>query len=87
LIACCDQIIDKPGLREVLGVEAREGQKRGLERRVRDAHIGAAKPMVDLDWTWPRRLIVKTYFTSPAPCAVGRAGAAQLVSARYAFDS
>ena len=56
LIACCDQIIDKPWLREVLAIEERERQKRGLERRMRDAHVGAVKPMVDFDWSWPRKI-------------------------------
>jgi DNA replication protein DnaC len=56
LIACCDEIIDKPWLREVLAIEERERQKRGLERRARDAHVGAAKPMVDFDWTWPKKI-------------------------------
>lgn len=56
LIACCDQIIDKPWLREVLAIEERERQKRGLERRLRDAHVGATKPMVDFDWTWPKKI-------------------------------
>ncbi len=56
LIACCDQIIDKPWLHEVLAIEERERQKRGLERRMRDAHVGAAKPMVDFDWTWPKKI-------------------------------
>jgi DNA replication protein DnaC len=56
LIACCDQIIDKPWLREVLAIEERERQKRGLERRLRDAHVGAVKPMVDFDWSWPKKI-------------------------------
>jgi DNA replication protein DnaC len=56
LIACCDEIIDKPWLREVLAIEERERQKRGLERRARDAHVGAAKPMVDFDWAWPKKI-------------------------------
>ncbi len=56
LIACCEQIIDKPWLREVLAIEERERQKRGFERRTRDAHVGAAKPMVDFDWTWPKKI-------------------------------
>jgi hypothetical protein len=50
LIARCDELIDNPWLREVLAIEARERQKPGLERRTRDAHVGAAKPMADLDW-------------------------------------
>ena len=56
LIACCEQIIDKPWLREVLAIEERERQKRGFERRTRDAHVGAAKPMADFDWAWPKRI-------------------------------
>jgi hypothetical protein len=56
LIACCDEIIDKSWLREVLAIEERERQKRGLERRTRDAHVGAAKPMADFDWAWPRKI-------------------------------
>jgi DNA replication protein DnaC len=56
LIACCDQIIDKPWLRDVLDIEERERQKRGLERRTRHARVGATKPMVDFDWTWPKKI-------------------------------
>ena len=56
LIACCDQIIDKPWLRDVLAIEERERQKRGFERRTRDAHVGAAKPMADFDWAWPKKI-------------------------------
>jgi DNA replication protein DnaC len=56
LIACCDQIVDKPWLREVLAIEERERQKRGFERRARDAHVGAVKPMADFDWKWPRKI-------------------------------
>ena len=56
LIACCDQIVDKPWINEVLAIEERERQKRGLERRMRDAHVGAAKPMVDFDWAWPKKI-------------------------------
>jgi len=56
LISCCDEIIEKPWLREVLAIEERERQKRGLERRMRDAHVGATKPMVDFDWSWPKKI-------------------------------
>jgi DNA replication protein DnaC len=56
LIACCDQIVDKPWLHEVLAIEERERQKRGFERRARDAHVGAVKPMPDFDWKWPRKI-------------------------------
>lgn len=56
LISCWEQIADKPWLREVLDLEERERQKRGLERRVRNARVGAFKPMVDFDWKWPRKI-------------------------------
>jgi DNA replication protein DnaC len=56
LIGCWDQIADKPWLREILDIEERERQKRGLERRLRNARVGAFKPMVDFDWTWPRKI-------------------------------
>ncbi len=56
LIACCDQIIDKPWLADVLAIEERERQKRGFERRSRDAHVGATKPMTDFDWAWPKKI-------------------------------
>jgi DNA replication protein DnaC len=55
LIACWDQIADKPWLREVLALEERERQKRGLERRLRNARVSLFKPMTDFDWTWPKK--------------------------------
>jgi DNA replication protein DnaC len=30
-------------------------KKRSLERRTRDAHVGAVKPMADFDWAWPKK--------------------------------
>jgi len=56
LIACWEQIADKPWLREVLALEERERQKRGLERRMRNARVGLFKPMTDYDWTWPKKV-------------------------------
>ncbi len=56
LITCFDEIADKPWLHEVLAVEERERQKRGLERRLRHARIGAFKPIVDFDWDWPKKI-------------------------------
>jgi DNA replication protein DnaC len=56
LIACWEQIADKPWLSEVLAIEERERQKRGLERRLRNGRVGLFKPMVDFDWTWPKKV-------------------------------
>jgi DNA replication protein DnaC len=56
LIGCWEQIADKPWLQEVLAIEERERQKRGLERRLRNARIGPVKPMNDFDWSWPKKV-------------------------------
>ena len=56
LIACWDEIADKPWLREVLDIEEREKQKRSLERRLRNSHVGPFKPLADFDWTWPKKI-------------------------------
>ena len=56
LLACWDQIADKPWLREVLSLEEHERQKRSLERRLRRSRIGPFKPMADFDWSWPKKI-------------------------------
>ncbi len=33
--------------------ETRERQQRGLQRRLRAAHLGRFKPLADFDWDWP----------------------------------
>lgn len=37
-------------------VEEEERRRRSLERRLRDAHLGAFKPIADFDWGWPREI-------------------------------
>ena len=39
MIACWDEIADKPWLPEVLAIEEREKQKRSLERRLRNSRL------------------------------------------------
>jgi DNA replication protein DnaC len=56
LLGCLPQIADKPWLREVLAVEERERQKRGLERRLRNSRVASFKPMTEFDWSWPKRI-------------------------------
>ena len=41
---------------QLLHWEEEERQRRGLQRRLRNARIGAFKPLADFDWTWPKRL-------------------------------
>jgi DNA replication protein DnaC len=38
---------------ELLAWEECERARRSLERRLRSAHIGRFKPLVDFDWDWP----------------------------------
>jgi len=56
LLACCEQIVDKPWLPDVLAIEERERQKRGLERRLRNSRVASFKPMADFDWSWPKKI-------------------------------
>lgn len=56
LAASWEQLADKPWLAEVLAIEERERQKRGLERRLRNSRVATFKPMADFDWSWPKRL-------------------------------
>ena len=39
----------------LLDWEEQERARRGLERRLREAHIGRFKPLCDFDWKWPKR--------------------------------
>jgi len=46
--------VDQPAWIETLiQWEEVERKKRGLERRLSNAHIGRFKPLVDFDWAWP----------------------------------
>lgn len=55
LLAHWDELNDDQLLliRDLLQWEAVERKKRGLERRMDQAHLGAFKPLVDFDWDWP----------------------------------
>ncbi len=56
LISCWEQIADKPWLHDILAIEERERQKRSMERRLRNARVSTFKPMVDFDWSWPKKI-------------------------------
>lgn len=56
LLAHWDEHAGAPWLATVVDHEESERQKRSLERRVRDAHLGRFKPIADFDWSWPKRL-------------------------------
>ena len=42
-----------PWIKQLIEWEEVERKRRGLERRLRAAHIGRFKPLADFDWNWP----------------------------------
>ncbi|MGK4001165.1 ATP-binding protein [Sorangium sp. So ce1036] len=56
LLACLDELADKPWLHEVLAIEERERHKRSLERRLKNSRVATFKPMSDFDWSWPKKI-------------------------------
>lgn len=55
LLAHWPQVADAPWVAELVQWEEEERQRRSLERRIKDAHIGRFKPLCDFDWHWPTR--------------------------------
>ncbi len=52
-----DEIADKPWLRQRARHRgARAPQRRSLERRLKNARVGAFKPIADFDWSWPKKI-------------------------------
>lgn len=43
-------------LKGLLEAEQKERERRGLERRLREANIGRFKPMSEFDWSWPKNI-------------------------------
>lgn len=56
LLAQWDEVGDEPWLLRLVAIEEEERGRRGLARRLRDARLGAFKPIADFDWTWPRKI-------------------------------
>jgi DNA replication protein DnaC len=55
LLAHWDELneVDLPLVRTWLQWEEVERKKRGLQRRLDQAHLGQFKPLADFDWDWP----------------------------------
>lgn len=53
LVADWESYADQSWVAEYIAAEEQERQRRSLERRLKEAHIGQFKPMSDFDWTWP----------------------------------
>jgi DNA replication protein DnaC len=56
LLARWSEIASEPWLERVIEYEEQERQKRGLERRIRNARLGRFKSMADFDWHWPKKI-------------------------------
>lgn len=56
LVAHWDKIDGESWLQEILTWEEHERARRGLERRLKRARLGAFKPLADFDWSWPKKI-------------------------------
>lgn len=56
LLANWSEVHDQPWLRTVVDYELAERQRRSLERRIHNAHLGPFKPFADFDWAWPKSI-------------------------------
>lgn len=56
LLAHIHEVRDEPWLADLLDWEEHERGRRGLERRLRRARLGAFKPLADFDWAWPKKI-------------------------------
>ncbi len=56
LLASWDEIASEPWLARLVALEEQERKKRSLDRRLRNARIGAFKAIADYDWKWPKRI-------------------------------
>ena len=56
LLSNWSEVENEDWLVRLLDCEERERQHRSLERRVKNARLGALKPMADFDWSWPKKI-------------------------------
>lgn len=56
LLAHWQDVHNQPWLAQLLAWEDEERGRRGLERRLRRARLGAFKPIADFDWSWPKKI-------------------------------
>ncbi len=56
LIAHWGDVHAEPWLEPLLDWEEQERARRGFERRLREARLGAFKPVADFDWSWPAKI-------------------------------
>lgn len=55
LVAHWKEVEKSDWINNVLNWEESERINRSLERRIASAHLGRFKPLVDFDWSWPKK--------------------------------
>jgi DNA replication protein DnaC len=53
LLAHWEEIAETGWIESLIRWEEQERARRGLERRLKGAHLGRFKPLADFDWQWP----------------------------------
>jgi DNA replication protein DnaC len=56
LAASWNEIDPEPWVERLVALEEQERKRRSLERRLKNARIGAFKSLADFDWSWPKRI-------------------------------
>jgi DNA replication protein DnaC len=56
-----DELSSEPWLERMVSLEEAERHRRGMERRARHARLGAFKPLVDFEWSWPSKIDREQY--------------------------
>lgn len=56
LLAQWNEVHSETWVAQLVEWEEAERGRRGLERRMRQARLGAFKPLEDFDWTWPKKI-------------------------------
>ena len=56
LVAGWDEVGDQPWIESVITLEEKQRHRRSHDRRVKRANIGRFNPIVDYDWSWPKKI-------------------------------
>ncbi len=56
LLSQDNALLSQTWVEPLITIEQNERQRRSLLRRLRDAKLGAFKPLADFDWHWPQRI-------------------------------
>jgi DNA replication protein DnaC len=92
LLAHWDDVRETDWIEPLIRWEEEQRARRGLQRRLRSAHLGRFKPLADFDWNWPKQcdrqaaeeLMRLTFLDEPANAVLlGPNGVGQSTLARH----